>query len=99
MNSLATSRAQDVHNVLDTNHTPLIQDDVNLFNEKQKFMHSVFSTTLQTDRGNKFVREHEDDFDAQTVYKKLHGFYTTSVGARVSASDMLSHITSATFES
>ena len=66
---------------------------MSLFSEKQKFMCSIFSTTLQTDRGKKFVREHEDDFDAQMVYKKLHGFYTTSVEARVSASDMLSYIT------
>ena len=36
---------------------------MNLFNEKQKFVYSMFSTTLQTDRGKKFVREHEDYFD------------------------------------
>ena len=57
-----------------------------------------FSTTLQTNRGKKIVRDHEDDFYAQTIYKKLHGFYATSTGARVSASGILSHITSAKFE-
>ena len=62
-------------------------------------MCSVFSTTLKTDRGKKFVREYEEDFDTQMVYKKLHGFYTTSVGARVSACDVLSYITSAKFDS
>ena len=28
---------------------------MNIFNEKQKFMYSVFSTTLQPDRGKKFL--------------------------------------------
>ena len=85
--------------VLDPYHIRLTQEDENLFNEKQKFMHFVFSTTLKTDRGKKFVRENEDDFDAKIVCKKLHGFYTTSVGARVSESGMLSWITSEKFES
>ena len=59
----------------------------------------MFSTTFQTDGGKKFVREYEDDFNAQIVYKKLHGFYETSVGARVSAFDMLSYITSENIDS
>ena len=46
--------------VLDPDYTPLMQEKINLFSEKQKFMHSVFFTTLQTDRGKKFVTEHEE---------------------------------------
>ena len=71
-NALATARAQDIDDVLDPEHSPSTQEERNLFSEKQKFMCSVFSTTLQTDRGKKFVREHEKDFDAQMVYSKLH---------------------------
>ena len=57
-------------------------------------MHSVFFyTTLQTDRGKKFVRDLEGDFDEQIVYKKICGFYATSAGALVSDSKMLSYIT------
>ena len=52
-------------------------------------MHTVFSTTLQTDRGKKFVRDNEGDFDAQMGCKKLNEFYETSVGAQVNASHML----------
>ena len=85
--------------VLDPECTSLTQEEMSLFSEKHKFMHSVFSTTLQTDRGKKFVREHQEDFDAQMVYKKLHQFHTTSVGARVSASDVLSYITSKKIDS
>ena len=71
-NTLATARAQDVDNVLDPGCAPSTQEKKILFSEKLKFMHSVFSTTLQTDRGKKFVREYEGDFDAQMVYTKLH---------------------------
>ena len=66
---------------------------MSLFSEKQKFMCSIFSTTLQTDRGKNFIREHEEDFDAQMVCKNLLGFHTTSVGARVSAYNVLRYIT------
>ena len=45
----------------------------------------------------RIFREHEDDFDAQTVYEKLHGFHATRAGSRVSASEMLSYMTSAKF--
>ena len=62
-------------------------------------MYSVFSTGLQTDRGNKFVREHEQDFDAQTVHRKLDEFHETSAGSLVNASDMLIYMTSAKFDS
>ena len=62
-------------------------------------MHSVFSAALKPDRGNNFVREHEGDFDAQMAHKQLNGFCTASVGARVSASEMLSYKTSAKFDS
>ena len=61
-------------------------------------MHSVFSTTLQTDRGKKFVRENEDGFDDQEVCKKLDVFYETSVGARLNASEIINCTTSAKFE-
>lgn len=97
-NTLATARAQDIDDVLDLEHSPSTQEERNIFSEKQKFMYSVFSTTLQTDRGKKFVREHEKYFDAQMVYSKLHKYYATSVGARISASDMLSYMTSAKFD-
>ena len=60
--------------VLDPYYTPLPQEHINTFSEKQKFMHFVFSASLQTDRGKKFVREHEGNFDAQTVYKKIMDF-------------------------
>ena len=78
---------------------PLTQDYMLLFEEKKKFMCSTFATTLQTDRDKKFIREHEEDCNAQSVYTKLHGFYAKSVGSQGNASEMLSYIPSAKFES
>ena len=48
-NTLATARAQNVDEVLDPSYSPSTAEEQSLFNEKQKFMCSVFSTTLQTD--------------------------------------------------
>ena len=61
-------------------------------------MCSLFSTTSQTDRGKKFFRQNENDFDDKMVYKKFHGFYATFVLSMVSESDMLSCMTSAKFD-
>ena len=99
MNTLDTARAQDVAEVLNPDYRAVTGDDVALFKEKQKFMHAVFDKTLQTDRGKKYVREHEGDYNAQHVCQKLSAFYTKSTNARVSASTTLSYITSAKIES
>ena len=61
-------------------------------------MCSAFATTFKTERGKKFVREHDEDLNAQLVCSKLHRFYVTSFGARVNASYMLSCMTSSKFE-
>ena len=61
-------------------------------------MHSVSASALLTDRGKKCVKEHEADFDAQEVYKKLVNFYTTSTKASMNAADTLSYITTAKIE-
>ena len=53
--TLATNRAQDADEVIDPNYMPSSQDNVELFEEKQKFVCSVFSTNLKTDRAKKFV--------------------------------------------
>ena len=57
MNALVTDVTQNVGKVKNPDCIPLTQEDAHLINEKQKFMHSVFSTDLQTEPGKKFVRE------------------------------------------
>ena len=90
---------QDVAEVLNPDYRPATEDDVNLFREKQKFMHAVFDKTLQTDRGKKHVRENEGGYNSQSFYQKLNAFYTESTNARVSTSTALRYITSAKIES
>ena len=89
---LATARAQDVEDILDPNFIPT---DMDLFNEQQKYMYSVFEKTLLTDQAKAFVREHENDFDAQKVYSKTLTHYTKSTRAMLDKSQLLSYITSA----
>ena len=96
--TLAVARAQDVEEVLNHDYIPLTDPEIDLFTEKKKFMYSVFTSVLQTDRGKKYVREHEADFNAQAVYKKLVDFYTTSTKASINAADTLSYITTAKIE-
>ena len=62
-------------------------------------MCSAFDTVLLTDKGKAIVREHEDDFDAQSVYNKLKEYCTKSTKASLEASKLLSYITSARIDS
>ena len=62
-------------------------------------MHSIVASILLTDRGKKYVREHEIDFNVQKVYKKLVNFYANSTAARVNASNSFNHATSAKIDS
>ena len=69
--------------MLNPYYRPVTSDDVNIFNENKKFTHSVFDEKLQTDRGKKNSREHEGDYNAQSVCQKLNSFCTESTNARV----------------
>lgn len=89
------ARAQDVSEVLDANYQPSTQEEIDLFAEKQKFLYAVLETKVLTDRGKAFVREHEVDFDAQAVYKKLVDHHLKSTKALIDSSTILSYITSA----
>jgi hypothetical protein len=48
-----------------------------------------------TDQGKAIIRDHEHNFDAQTVYKKLKQYHLTSTKAKMESSVILSYITSA----
>ena len=53
---------------------PLAPDDMSIFEEKKKIICSVFTTTLQTDRGKKFIKDHEQDSNSQLFYSNLDTF-------------------------
>ena len=75
-NTLATTKVQDAAEVLNLHYRTATADDVNLFKKKQKFVCAVFDKMLQTDRGNKYVREHESYYNAQIICQKLSAFRT-----------------------
>ena len=98
-NTLAIARAQDVAEVLDPDYYDVTDDGALLFKEKKKFISAVFDKTLQTDQRKKHIREHEGDYNAQLIYKKLSAFCAKSTNACASASITLSCITSSKIES
>jgi hypothetical protein len=89
------ARAQDLSEVLDATYKPSAPEDVELFQEKQKYMYAVLEAKVLTDRGKAIIREHESDFDAQAVYKKLSEHHLRSTKAMIGSSVILSYITSA----
>ena len=93
-NTFATARSQQIAEVSNSDYLAAANDVVNLFREKQKFVHATLDKTLQTDRVKKHAREHENDYDPQSVRQKLISFCTKSTNARISTSNALSHITS-----
>ena len=73
-------------------------EDIALFAKKQEFMYAVFERTLQTDQGKAFVRQHEQDFDAQKIYSSLQDYSVKSTKASLDTSKLLSYIMSAKME-
>ena len=66
------------------------KEEEELFDEKKRLMRSVFDRVLKTDKGKFFVRQHEDDYDAQEVFEKLMDHCTSSAKAALEASKLLS---------
>ena len=88
------ARAQDVMEVLDPTYVPASTEEKDLFNEKLKFVYAILEQKVLTDRGKGFIREHENDYDAQKVYKKLVDHHLKSTKAMIDSSSILSYITS-----
>ena len=92
--TLAQAHVQGVDEVLDSGYKPKSLKAKQLFTEKQKYMYAVFEKTLLTDQGKAYVREHEQDFNAQAVYRKISTYALTSTRASLDQSQILSYITS-----
>ena len=90
----AQARAQDVEEVLDDTYVPSKPEDKAVFDHKQKYMYAVFTKTLLTDKGKSLVRDHEKNYDAQKIHKKLLDYAQRSTKASVDSSQLLSYITS-----
>ena len=87
------ARTQGVSHVLDAPYMPTTPDETDLFQCQQEFMYSVFERTLLISQGKAFVRAHEHDFDAQTLYQELVTYFKSSTRGRQAASSILSYIT------
>ena len=68
---------------------PIAVEEKDLFSDQQGFMYAVLDMKVLTDRGKAIVREHETDFDAQTVYKKLQEHHLKSTKALIESSIIL----------
>ena len=62
-------------------------------------MNDDIDKTLQTDRGKKHARNHEEDYIVQSMHQKMNYFCTKSTNTRISASNALRYITLAKIES
>ena len=90
--TLATARSHNCEEVFNPSYRPS-SEDRDVFAEKQKFIYSVFEEKLQTDMGKHFVRMHELDFDAQTVFKDLQTHARASTQASIATAELLRYIT------
>ena len=61
------ARAHDVQEVFDVTYWPTTHEETQLFDQKKSFVFAIFNKMVQTDIGKSYVREHEDDYDAQAV--------------------------------
>ncbi|KAL7570771.1 hypothetical protein ACA910_014401 [Epithemia clementina (nom. ined.)] len=75
-----TAKAQGLANVVDPQYTPPRGDAhaLDLFTEQKILLYSVLVKVIQTDQGRAFVKDHDDDEDAQAVIKKLIKHHTQS---------------------
>ena len=73
---------------------PETPEQKELFNEKQKYMYAILEQKVPTDHGKGFMREHENDYNAQKVYQKLVDHHLKSTKAMIDLSSILSYITS-----
>jgi hypothetical protein len=90
----AQARSQDIIDVLLPSYKATTQEEITLFDEKQKFMYAVFMKTIQTDTGKSHVRANEATYDAQNIYKLLTTHASTSTKAAMDSTSIMSYITS-----
>jgi len=90
--ALAQARTQDVADILDSSYPPSpVEKDS--FTEKQKYMFA-FDKILLTDVGKFFIQVHENNANAQAVYKAVVEYYFKSTKASLDSADLLFYITS-----
>ena len=89
------ARAQNVFEPLDLDYIPTDDEEMELFDEKQKFITAVFDKVLKTSMGQAIFRKYQSTSDAYKMYKELLDHSLKSTGANIDASQVLAYLTSA----
>jgi hypothetical protein len=92
--TISTIYAHGCENIISSAYIPLSPDDINLFQEQNKFMYDVFLTILRTSMGKHFVRTYDLTRDAQSVWKDYTTYMRTSTKADMEIEDLMTVITS-----
>ena len=76
--ALVTARSHGCDHIFDPTFKPNTPEEIGIFDEKQKFMYSVFEDKLLTDMGKHLVRKHQNDYDAHAIFQQLAARAQTS---------------------
>jgi hypothetical protein len=97
---LAVARTHKLEEIFDENYTPdgNKPEEFQLWQEKQRFVYSVFDLTLKTDYGKTLVRKYQHTFDAQKIWVDFVKYMRSSTKAQMAASELLSWLTSSRFD-
>ena len=80
--------------MLDPGYAPTSLELSALFNEKQKYMYTVFEHVLQTDQGKAYVHDYSATYDAQSIYHDLCDYALKLTKASLDSTKLLAYITS-----
>ena len=74
---MTQARAQGVDDALDGSYVPSTAEEMDLFQEKQKYLYAVLESKVKTDRGKLIVRKYDQTYDARAVYLELSEHHTS----------------------
>ena len=86
-------------NLLSVTYQLTTLEETQLFDQKKSFVYAVFNKVVQTDIRKSYVREHEDDYDTQVVYRKLLYFAKRSTKSEFTKDKLVEFITTAKLDS
>ena len=67
--TIAKVQIQDIMNIFNLDYVPTTIADSELFGLEQQYIYTVFTNNVQIDFRRTAVQEHQDDYNAQVVYK------------------------------
>jgi len=91
-NVLTLARTHNVIEVFDSTYKPNDSLESELFKQKQAFVYSVFVRTVLTDMGKTIVRQYEQSYDAQQVYKELVDYAKRSTAANINIDNIVQQL-------